>query len=50
MQTYCGAAGKRRFQLPQACDTIGNTDTALLQEMSAALAYVAASYAQAARG
>ena len=34
----------------QACDTLSNTDSALLQEMSGALAYTTAAYALAPRG
>ncbi|MET1065427.1 MAG: M20/M25/M40 family metallo-hydrolase [Arthrobacter sp.] len=50
-QSYGGTAGKRLDSCyHKACDTLSNTDTGLLQEMSAALAYATASYAQATRG
>ena len=51
VQSYGGTAGKDLDSCyHEACDTIGNTDSDLLKEMSAALAYATASYATAARG
>jgi aminopeptidase S len=51
VQSYGGTAGKVLDSCyHEACDTISNTDTGLLQEMSAALAYATASYALASRG
>ncbi|MCB5294014.1 M20/M25/M40 family metallo-hydrolase [Arthrobacter sp. SO3] len=50
VQSYGGAAGKKLDSCyHQACDTISNTDSNLLQEMSGALAYATASFALAPR-
>ena len=50
-QSYGGAAGKDLDPCyHEACDTIGNTNPELLQEMSGALAYATVSLAMATRG
>ena len=51
VQSYGGTAGQDLDPCyHRACDTIGNTDTELLQEMTGALAYATVSLAMATRG
>ena len=46
MQAYGGVAGKNLDPCyHEACDTIANTNTDLLKEMSGALAYATVAYA-----